>query len=373
MNVAFICDWLTGMRGGERCLEAICELYPDANIFTLVHFPGAVSQAIESHKIYTSYIKHLPGDLKHFRRYLPLFGHAIQRFDLSSYDCVVSFSHCVAKSVKVPNGIPHICYCHTPMRYAWYMRNEYLNSFGFPKRKALSLMLDYLKKWDKRNSSGVTHFIANSKNVQRRIKDAYNTNSIVIYPPVDCNRFKFSHQNDGYYLIVSALVSYKRIELAVKTLRDTELKLLIVGNGPEMKNLKNKATNNITFVENADDRQVVEYMRACTALIFPGEEDFGIVPLEAQACGKPVIAFGKGGALETVIGLNHSRSAQADPTGIFFYEQCPKALLEAVQLFEKKRDKFNANNCRDNAIKFDRPVYQLSMQKYIEYIKANHN
>ncbi len=373
MKLALVCDWLTGMRGGERCLEAMCEIYCDADIFTLVHFPGCVSEIIESHKIHTSYIQKLPGNIRIFRRYLPLFGHAIRQFDLTGYDCVVSFSHCVAKSVKVPKSIPHICYCHTPMRYAWHMRDGYVSTYKGPKKWAAEIMLNYLKSWDKKTSAGVTHFIANSKNVQNRIKDAYGMDSAVIYPPVDCDRFKISKNIDKYYLIVSALVPYKRIDLAVKAFNDTDRKLLVVGNGPELENLKATASTNITFVENASDNEVVEYMKKCSALIFPGDEDFGIVPLEAQACGKPVIAFGKGGALETIIGLDDSQSNSTNATGIFFYEQKVEVLLKAIQFFEEKKDKFDAHKCRNNALRFDRHIYKQAIHNFIENVTRASN
>jgi len=366
VKTALVCDWLTGMRGGERCLEAACELYQYADIFTLVHVPGSVSETIESHKIYTSYIQQLPGNIQKFRRYLPLFPNAIQRFDLSSYDCVLSFSHCVAKGVKVPEGVPHICYCYTPMRYAWHMRDEYLSRLSYLKKWTAEVTLDYLKKRDRKTSSAVTHFIAISRYVQNRIKYAYNRDSVVIYPPVECNRFTISGDDDGYYLIVSALVPYKRVDLAVLAFDGLNRKLLIVGNGPELPRLKNIASENISFVEDADDYQVAEYMKKCTALIFPGEEDFGIVPLEAQACGKPVIAFGKGGVLETVIGLGQAPREAVGPTGIFFCEQNPAAIVETISLFEKKHYKFNTESCRSNALRFDRPVFMKALQDYID-------
>ena len=362
MKIAFICDWLTGMRGGERCLEAMCELYPNANIFTLVHFPGTVSEIIESHNIYTSYIQRLPGDTKTFRRYLPVFGNAIRKFNLSKYDFILSFSHCVAKNVKVPKGIPHICYCHTPMRYAWHMRNEYLNSYKGLKKLAAEIMLDYLKNHDRKAAAGVTHFITNSKNVQKHIKTAYSRDSIVIYPPVECNRFAISQVNDGYYLIVSALVPYKKIDLAVKAFSNTNRRLLVIGKGLELKNLKAMASDNITFIENASDKEVTEYMKKCIALIFPGEEDFGIVPLEAQACGKGVIAFGKGGALETV----RCCEQENEPSGLYFHEQSGKALIQAVEKFERIRVKIIAENCRKNALRFDRAIYKKKMYNFIE-------
>ena len=369
-KMAFICDWLTAMRGGERCLEAICEIYPDADIFTLVHFQGSVSETIETHKIQTSYIQRLPGSMKNFRSYLPLFPHAIQKFDLSGYDCVLSFSHCAAKGVKVPQGRLHICYCYTPMRYAWHMRHAYLDTLRQPKKLLIECVLNRLKRWDRKTSSRVTHFIAISKNVQNRIKQAYDRDSIVIYPPVECGRFAISDSDDGYYLVLSALVPYKRIDIAVKAFTATGQKLVIVGNGPELPRLKSMASANIFFVDNADDNEVVEYLKKCRAVIFPGEEDFGIVPLEAQACGKQVIAFGKGGALETIIGLDHAQATKANATGIFFYEQTPEALRKSILLFEEIKDQFDPRKCRDNVLRFDRPIYQQSMQNYIQSVIA---
>lgn len=359
MKIALVCDWLTGMRGGERCLEAVCELYPTADIFTLVHIPGSVSKTIELHKIITSYIQNLPGDIRKFRRYLPLFPHTIGRFDLSGYDCVISFNHCVAKGIKVPLNVPHICYCFTPMRYAWHMRSEYISNFGYPKKWFVELLLNYLKNWDRRVSFGVTHFISISENVRNRIKQAYNRDSVVIYPPVESSRFAISDEDDGYYLIVSALVRYKRIDIAVEAFNSLARKFIIVGSGPELPQLKSMASANILFIDNANDSEVVEYMRKCRALIFPGEEDFGIVPLEAQACGKPVIAFGKGGVLETVV---------PDETGIFFYKQTSKALVEAVLSFEENRGRFVPRKSRGNALRFDRPIYQRSIQRYIQSV-----
>jgi glycosyltransferase involved in cell wall biosynthesis len=216
MKTALVCDWLTGMRGGERCLEVLCELYPDADIYTLVYYPGSVSRTIVSHKILTSVIQKLPGNAETFRRYLPLFPYAIERFDLSDYAFVFSLSHCVAKSVIVPEGIPHICYCHTPMRYAWHLRNDYISAMPPFKRYAINKILDRLREWDKRTSRRVTQFIANSQNVKKRISQAYQRDAMVIYPPVDCSAFTLSDSHEDYYLIVSALVPYKRVDVAVE-------------------------------------------------------------------------------------------------------------------------------------------------------------
>ena len=249
------------------------------------------------------------------------------------------------------------------------MRNEYLRNLGYLKRKAAGFILDYLKDWDRKTSSRVTHFVANSRNVQERIKQAYNRHSIVIYPPVDCDRFTVCDTDDGYYLVVSALVPYKRVDLAVQTFDSLNQKLLIVGDGPELRRLKRIASANVSFVEYAADHEVAEYMKKCTALIFPGEEDFGIVSLEAQACGKPVIAYGKGGALETIKDWNVCTSKN-NATGIFFYEQNPWALREAILQFERIKHQFDVTDCRNNALRFERRIYQQSMQDYIQSVMA---
>lgn len=372
MRIALVCDWLTGMRGGERCLEAVCELYPEADIFTLIHMPGSVSATIESHKIHTSYIRRLPWGGNRFRRWLPLFPNAIKQFDFRGYDYILSFSHCAAKGIRVPSGIPHICYCHTPMRYAWHMRDEYLRRLGCLQRPVVALILNHMRNWDRKTSSGVTHFIAVSSNVHGRIKDAYGRESVIIHPPVDCERLTLSEANDGYYLIVSALVPYKRVDLAVKAFDGFDRKLIVVGNGPELPSLKSSAPSNVSFVESADDSEVVDYMQRCRALVFPGEEDFGIVPLEAQSCGKPVIAFGKGGAPETVVGINPDDEEDAEATGIFFHEQTPEALRRAILQFEKIEDRFDGRICRSNALKFDRPIYKQAMQDYINIVLAEY-
>ncbi|MBN1788443.1 MAG: glycosyltransferase [Sedimentisphaerales bacterium] len=368
IRLAIVCDWLTGMRGGERCLEAACQLYPKADIFTLVHVPGSVSKQIESHNIYTSYIQKLPGQIDNFRRYLPLFPNAIKKFDLSDYDIVLSFSHCVAKGAKHLAKVPHICYCFTPMRYAWELRSEYLKRINFLKRGPVNLILDYLKRWDCRTASNVTHFIATSKHIQDRIKKSYNRDSEIIYPPVDCSRFSLSTKDDGYYLVLSALVPYKRIDIAVEAFSDFGRDLLVIGSGPEMENLKNNAARNIHFLGDLDDKQVAQYLQKCTALIFPGIEDFGIAPLEAQACGKGVIAYGKGGVLETVMPLEGISYKSGTPTGIFFHEQDPPALKQAVVKFEERRDQISPQACRNNALRFNLPVFQKNIDKYIHSV-----
>jgi glycosyltransferase involved in cell wall biosynthesis len=369
MKTALVCDWLTGMRGGERCFEAACHLWPDADVFTLVHIPGSVSPVIESHKIYTSFIQRICPDVKHFRCYLPLFPFAMERFDLSQYDLVISFSHCVAKGAKVRPGTPHICYCHTPMRYAWDMRQSYLESLHVPQRWLTAAVLDYLKWWDRKTASRVGEFIANSNYIKGRIKTAYNREALVIYPPVDCSRFNLSNQDDGYYLIVSAPAPYKRIDLAVEAFSSLNRRLVIIGNGHEKSALKRNAGKNIEFFGDLSDSEVADHMERCTALIFPGEEDFGIVPVEAQACGKPVIAFGRGGATETVIGFNNADGKQ--PTGVFFEKQDAETLISAIRVFESNQNAFDPAVCRNNALRFDTPLFRDAFYRVVGKLYRN--
>ncbi|MCD6174188.1 MAG: glycosyltransferase [Planctomycetes bacterium] len=367
MKIAFICDWLTGMRGGEKCLLAMCEVYPNADIYTLVHYPENFSGEFEKHRITTSFIQKLPGNGRTFRHWLPLFPKAVESFDLSGYDLVLSFSHCVAKGVKVPAGVPHICYCHTPMRYAWDMRQSYLSGMNPLKKRVVSLLLDSLKKWDRSTASRVDHFIANSRYVQQRIEDCYGRDSKVIYPPVDIEQFSVSSRHDDYYLILSAMVPYKRIDLAIQAFNQNGKRLIAAGGGPDYNRLKEMAEPNIEFVLDPDDAMVEHLYAGCRALIFPGEEDFGIVPLEAQACGKPVIAYGKGGALETVIGLDDPDTA---PTGVFFHHQTATDLQAAIDCFEDNTAVFIPQNCRQNSERFNQTRYKSEMTEFIQNIMA---
>lgn len=358
-NIALVHDWLTGMRGGEKVLEVLCELFPDATLFTLVHKNGSASPTIENMKIRKSIIQHLPKSENRYQYYLPLMPFAIEKFNLNEFDLVISSSHAVAKGVRVRKDAIHICYCHTPMRYIW---DQYENYFAkgksnFPARTAMRIFRNYLQRWDVESSSGVNYFIANSKNVQERIKRIYNRDSEVIYPPVEASRFKVSTSDDGYFLIVSALVPYKRIDLAVEAFNEIGERLVIVGVGSELEKLKNSAKPNVEFHGWASDEKLADYYADCKALIFPGEEDFGIVPLEAMASGKPVIAFAKGGALETVV---------ENRTGIFFNEQIKESLIDAVRRFDTK--KLDAGEIHRHALGFDRKIFKDKIQAYIERV-----
>ncbi len=359
-NIALVHDWLVSMRGGEKCLEALCELFPNAKIFTLVHRKGNVSPTIEQLPIQTSFIQHLPLGISHYQRYLPLYPRAIAGFDLSGFDLVISSSHAAAKGVRVSKNTLHICYCHTPMRYIWDQYEQYFGKgrAGIFTRTAMKFFLDGLRRWDVESSKGVHHFIANSNNVRERIRRIYKRESEVIYPPVDVSRFNVSLEDKGYYLIVSALVPYKRIETAIEAFNKLGEGLVIVGTGSEAIKLKRLAKSNIEFVGWAGDEQLGAYYKGCRALIFPGEEDFGITPVEAMACGKPVITFARGGALETVIDGNNFS------TGIFYHDPSSSALIEAVRKLSPRR--FDPERLHTHALRFDKSVFKKRILEFVE-------
>lgn len=363
MKVALVHDWLTGMRGGERVLEVICELFPEADLYTLLHIPGSVSPLIENRKIHTSFIQNMPQSAKRYRNYLPFFPRAIEKFDMTGYDLIFSCSHCVAKGIKTPPGAVHICYCFTPMRYVWDLFDQYFGDKNFVMRAIISHFAKKLRKWDVRTLDRVTHFSSISKFVQERIQRHYNRQSEIIYPPVECHRFKPSSVDEGFYLVVSAFAPYKRIDLAVEAFNKLGLPLKIIGSGQDEKKLRAMANPNIEFLGWQSDEKIAEYYAKCSAFIFPGEEDFGITPLEAQASGKPVIAYGSGGALETVVPQG---VAGKKPTGVFFGEQTVDSLLAAVKRFEENRAEFIPAEIRKNAELFDRPVFKATMKAFID-------
>ena len=321
LDVVLCHDWLTGMRGGERVLEILCRGFPDAVIVTLVHNRRAISDIINAHDIRTSWLQHIPGITKNYRRFLPLFPSTIEAMSIPSADLVISTSHCVAKGVRPEQGTPHICYCFTPMRYAWTFHKEYLGDNPL-KLMLAKPVLSLLRRWDRKVCNRVDRFVAISQHVQRRISDFYDREADIVFPPVDTDRLRPAKDAHGDFdLIVSALVPYKRVDLAIDACTRLGYPLKIVGVGGEMAKLKKTAGSNVEFLGWQSDNTILGLYQNCRMLIFPGEEDFGIVPLEAQACGRPVVAFGRGGALETVA---------AGVSGVFFNEQTEDALIEAV-------------------------------------------
>ena len=322
LRVVFAHDWLTGMRGGEKVLELLCRGFPQAPIYTLVHNRTAISETINSHPVVTSWLQRLPNITQHYRNFLPLFPSAIERLRPPEADLLISTSHCVAKGLRPWPGTKHLCYCFTPMRYAWTFYEEY---FGpNPLKKAIiSPMLASLRRWDRRSSSRVDQFVTLSRHVQKRIKEFYNRDAEVVYPPVNTDFFTPGPPGDeGFDLIVSALVPYKRLDLAIRAYARLGYPLKIVGTGTEFGSLGKQAGANIEFLGWLSDEGIRDLYRRCRCLVFPGEEDFGIVPVEAQACGKPVVAFGRGGVTESVL---------EGVSGIFFHEQNDNALMAAVE------------------------------------------
>jgi glycosyltransferase involved in cell wall biosynthesis len=365
LKVALVHDWLTGMRGGEKCLEILCELYPEADLYTLLSVRDRLSGSIKGMKIKPSFIQKLPMASRYYRYYLPLFPTAIERFDLKAYDLVISTSHCVAKGVLSAPDALHISYCFTPMRYIWDMYFEYFESSdGKLKNLFISLFANYLRLWDVTSSARVDDFIAISKHVQKRIRKFYRRESTVIYPPVDCDFFCPSAPPEGkgdYYLMVTAMAPYKRVDIAIQAFNRLGKSILVIGDGQGLKSLKKMAKKNVEFLGWQSDEKVRDYYRGCRAFIFPGEEDFGIAPVEAQACGSPVIAYERGGVLESVIPF-----PKENPTGVFFNHPTPESLITAVELFERKMDQFDSRHTRENALRFDKKRFREEIRSFIE-------
>lgn len=365
MKVALVHDWLTGMRGGERCLEIFCELFPQAPLYTLLHIPGSVSSIIEQRPIHTSFIGRLPFSKRGYRNYLPFFPMAIERFNLKGIDLVISLSHCVAKG-----GIPspeacHVSYLLTPMRYAWDM---YENYFGSNRNPLLLLFIHYLRMWDVTSSQRVDYFLCISNYVAKRIEKFYRREAEVIHPPVNTKRFKVSDRCEDFFLVVSNLSPYKRVDLAIEAFNRLKYPLIIIGTGPEEKRLRSKAGPNISFLGWQKDEIIADHYAKCRALIFPGEEDFGIVPLEAMASGKPVIAYGGGGALESIIPYDSPEKMEGKgsaSTGLFFNEQTMDALVEAVERFIRIEKEFDPVAIRNHSLQWDREIFKEKVKQYI--------
>lgn len=357
-RVALVHDWLTGQRGGEKVLEALAEVFPEAPIFTLFHFPGSQVEALENRDIRTSFLQRMPFLKGNYRRYLPLFPLAAELFDLRDYDLIVSSSHCVAKGIIPAPDALHVSYVHSPIRYAWNHYFSYFPPDRMPlfSRLIIPPVIHRLRIWDESSSARVDHFIANSRNVARRIEKYYRRQAEVIPPPVDTEFFHPGPEGSraDYFLVVSALVPYKRIDLAVAVFNKTGLPLKIVGTGPEGKALRRLARPNVEFLGAMEAGELRRLYREARALLLPGEEDFGIATVEAQACGTPVIAYGRGGALETVV---------PGETGILFADLSEEALLRAL-------DKFGSFSCnrdtvRSKTMPFSRPAFKEKISSSI--------
>ena len=369
MRVAIIHDWLTGMRGGERVLEALLDLYPDAEIFTLLHVRGSVSERIEARPIHTSFIQRIPAAGRIYRRLLPLFPRAIESLDLRGFDLVLSSSHCVAKGVRAPAGVRHICYSHTPMRYVWDQQDAYVGkgrgSAGL--RLAMALTAPRLRAWDVDTASRVHRFIANSAHVRDRIRRYYGREAVVVHPPVDIERFHPAPTKDDFYLLLGAPAPYKRIDLALDAFARLGRPLVVAGEGvPERREIKTalaRGTVGLTAMGRVSDVVAADLLRRARALLMPGVEDFGITAVEALASGTPVIGFGMGGILDTVRPVSGANGNEA-PTGVFFHAATAEALGEAVLEFE--RHCFGAETLVEAARPFARERFIAAMRDVME-------
>ena len=357
MKVAIIHYWLIGMRGGEKVVEALCRMFPDADIFTHVYSPDNVSDVIRGHKVTTSFVSTLPAARRLYQSYLPLMPLALEQLDLRGYDLIISSESGPAKGIIPPTGALHICYCHSPMRYIWNMFHDYRERSGGLTKMVMPHLSHYIRNWDTLSSNRVDHFVANSHNVARRLKTYYRRDAEVIYPPVETTAFRISppEKVQDYYLMAGELVAYKRPDLAIEAFNRTGKKLVVVGGGKMLGRLRAMAEPNVVLLGPQPFAELRSLYAQCKALVFPGEEDFGIVPLEAMASGRPVIAYGKGGALETV----------ADGvTGLFFHEQTVEAIIDAVERLEQLD--ISPHIIADHARKFDTEVFMRRMKAVLD-------
>ncbi|WP_413988216.1 glycosyltransferase [Labrys okinawensis] len=357
MRIAIVHYWFVGMRGGEKVIEALCELYPQADIFTHVYRPDVVSPTIRKHKVTTSFINALPAAHKLYKNYLPFMPLALENLDLRGYDLVISSESGPTKGIVPPADATHICYCHSPMRYVWNMFHDYRERSGFLTRLLMPPIAHYIRNWDAASASRVDHFVANSKTVSRRIQSYYRRDSDVIFPPVNTTDFRAvdAAELGDYYLMVGELVSYKRPDLAVEAFNRTGKKLIIIGGGEMLPKIRAMAGPTVTVLGPQPFSALRHHYARCRALVFPGEEDFGIVPVEAMASGRPVIAYGRGGATETVV---------AGKTGVFFETQSVEAIIEAIERLESMD--IDPAIITAHAQTFGKSVFMEKMKAYVE-------
>lgn len=374
MKIAVVHDWLVVYGGAEKVLEQILNIYPEADLFALVDFLDEDKRDfIKDKKVKTSFIQRLPKAKTKYRNYLPLMPLAIEQLDLSKYDLIISSSYCVAKGIITSPNQVHISYVHSPIRYAWDLQHQYLKEAGLTKGLKgwlAKIILHYMRIWDTRTSNGVDYFIANSKFIAKRIWKCYRREADVIYPPVDVEAFEYCDQKEDFYLTASRMVPYKKMDLIVEAFTQMpDKKLIVIGTGPDFNKIQKIAQghDNIKLMGYQPFSVLKEHMQKAKAFVFAAEEDFGITPVEAQACGTPVIAYGKGGALETVRGLE----VKDNPTGVFFYKQNEESLIKAISYFENNLEKIRFEDCRKNALNFSINKFRIQMNKYIDILFEN--
>ncbi|WP_109240865.1 glycosyltransferase family 4 protein [Klebsiella michiganensis] len=361
LNIGIIADWLVTYAGSEKVIKEFIELFPNSELYSVVDFLSQNDRLLfQGKQAKTTFVQGLPFSRKKYQKYLPLMPFAIEQLDVSKHEIILSSSHAVSKGVLTGPDQLHISYVHSPIRYAWDLQHQYLKEAGLDKglKGALAkYLLHKMRIWDTRTANGVDHFIANSKFIARRIKKVYGRESEVIYPPVDVDNFSLCENKDDYYFTASRMVPYKRIDLIVEAFSHMpDKKLVVIGDGSEMGKIKSKATRNIEILGYQSNSVMQEHMKKAKAFVFAAEEDFGITPVEAQACGTPVIAYGKGGALETV---------KENVTGLFFDKQNYTSIIEAINAFELKQEKFSYSDCRKNAEIFSAERFQKEIREFI--------
>jgi glycosyltransferase involved in cell wall biosynthesis len=369
MRVAIVHDWLATYAGSEKVVSEMLNVFPSADLFSVVDFLSADDRRLLLGKTAkTTFIQKLPFAKKYFRHYLPLMPLAVEQLDVSGYDLVLSSSHAVAKGVLTGPDQLHVCYCHTPMRYAWDLQHQYLHETGLDKGLkggVVRWLLHRLRQWDMRTANGVDVFLANSRFIGRRIEKVYRRSAEVIYPPVDVDSFDVGMEKGSFYLTASRMVSYKKLPLIVQAFAQMpDKQLVVIGDGPDFEKVKALAPANVQILGYQSDAVLKDHMQRAKAFVFAAEEDFGITPVEAQACGTPVIAFGKGGALETIRGLDN-----VQPTGVFFTEQSVPSLVDAVHLFEANSDRITPQACRGNAMRFSQERFR---KEFTEFVTAKY-
>ncbi|PLO24132.1 glycosyl transferase family 1 [Klebsiella pneumoniae] len=366
ISIGIVADWFVTYAGSEKVVAEFLKVFPDSDLYAVLDFLSAENKTRFNNKpIQTTFIQNLPKAKKYYQKYLPLMPLAIEQLDVSQHDIILSSSHAVAKGILTGPDQLHISYVHSPIRYAWDLQHQYLREAGLESGAKAMLarwMLHKIRMWDTRTSNGVDHFIANSNFIAKRIKKVYGRDADVIYPPVDVDSFELEQFKENYYMTASRLVPYKRIDLIVEAFGFMpEKKLIVVGDGPEMAKIKRKAQKNVEILGYQSDLEMQNLMRKAKAFVFAAEEDFGITPVEAQACGTPVIAYGKGGALETVLDINHSKT----PTGILFDKQNCDSIIEAVENFENSKDCYHPEDCRRNAMRFSVERFRMEIENYV--------
>jgi glycosyltransferase involved in cell wall biosynthesis len=366
MRIAIVHEWLTVYAGSERVLEQMLCCFPNADLFCLVDFlPVGQRQFIQDKTVNVSFIQKFPLARKYYRQYLSLMPLAIEQFDLSKYDLIISSNHAVAKGVLTGPDQLHLCMCYSPIRYAWDLQHQYIKESNMQsglKGWIAKYLLHKIRIWDCRTAHGVNEFIAISKFISRRIRKVYGRDSAVIYPPVDTASFSLTTNKEDFYLTASRMVPYKKIDLIVDAFsKMPDKKLIVIGDGPDFEKIKSKCTPNVTLLGFQKFEVLRDHMQKAKAFVFAAEEDFGITPLEAQSCGTPVIAYGKGGALETINGLDNP-----SPTGVFFYEQSCDAIVNAVEKFEANKHLISAINCNQNASRFSVEIFKNKFKKFVE-------